>query len=113
MFQKVAINILYIIGLILLGYILGVYVSRPSVSVDEPIDIEKIDSLLVSKEKATIDSLTLVIEEYKKINSDLKDSIKEVVIIRTEKVDEVRKLPLDSGVLFLNHKLREFENRFN
>lgn len=113
MFRKVVINLLYVLGLVLLGYILGVYISRPSVSIDEPINVEKVDSLLVSKEKLIIDSLNLVINEYKKLNSDLKDSIKVVTIVRTVKVDEVKKLPLDSGVVFLNQKLREFEHKFD
>lgn len=113
MFRKIAIEVLCVLGLILLGFFLGVYISRPSVSVDEPINVEKIDSLLVSKEKAVIDSLNLVISEYEKLNSDLRDSIKIVTIVRTVKVDEVKKLPLDSGVVFLNQKLREFEHKFD
>lgn len=112
MFRKTVINVLYVIGLILLGYILGVYVGRPSDFV-EPIEPEKVDSLLVKDELSKIDSLETVIDEYEKLNSDLKDSIEVVTVIRTVKVDEVKKLPLDSGVLFLKHKLREFECKFN
>lgn len=112
MFQKVVINLLYVLGLVLFGYILGVYVSRPSVSIDS-LDVEKVDSLLVSREREIIDSLNLVISDYKKLNSDLRDSIKVITVVRTVKVGEVKKLPLDSGVVFLNQKLREFEYKFD
>lgn len=113
MFRRTVINVLCIIGLLLLGYFLGVYFGGPSDFVEEPIDAEKVDSLVVKKELEKIDSLTKVIETYENLNSDLKDSIETVTIIRTVKVNEVNKLPLDSGVLFLKHKLGEFESKFN
>ena len=111
MFRKIVNNLIYIIGLLVLGYILGVYFGRPSDTASSPIDTEKLDSILVGEENKKIDSLQLVIENYEKINSSLRDSIKEVTIIRAIEVDAVKELPLDSGVLFLKHKLREFESR--
>lgn len=111
MFRKVVNSLIYIIGLLLIGYILGVYVGRPSDSTLPTIDVETLDSILVGKENKKIDSLQAVIENYERINSNLRDSINKVTIIRTVEVDAVKKLPLDSGVLFLKHKLREFESR--
>lgn len=107
MFQKVVTNILYIGGLVILGYTLGAYYGFPG----KPSEyIPEIDSTLVNTKQAEIDSLVNVIEEYEKIDSVLRDSIREVVVTRTIEVDAVKKLPLDSGVLYLKHKLREFQD---
>lgn len=111
MFRKVVSNLIYVIGLVLLGYILGVYFNRPSEIISPTIDIEKIDSTLVGEENRKIDSLEAVIKSYELINSSLRDSIQTITIIRTIEVDAVKKLPLDSSVLFLKQKLREFESR--
>jgi hypothetical protein len=111
MFRKIVNNLIYIIGLIVIGYILGVYVNRPSDSSLPVLDPETLDSLLVGNENKRIDSLELIIEDYKKINNNLRDSIEAVTITRVIEVDAVKKLPLDSGVIFLRQKLREFESK--
>lgn len=110
MFQKTVTNLLLIILLILLGYILGVYIGPPGYS---SLDKEslRIDSVIVEKESRDIDSLLSVIKDYEIINNRLRDSIQVVVTTRIIEVDAVKKLPLDSGVIFLKQKLGEFENR--
>ena len=90
---------------VFVGYVLGVLFPYNS---PEHIPAQNIDSVLVD-EKRKIDSLETVIKEYEKINSDLRDSVKTIEITRTIEVDAVKKLPLDSGVLYLKHRLREFQ----
>ena len=110
MFRKTVTNLLLIILLILLGYILGVYIEPPGYS---SLDKEslRIDSVIVEKESKNIDSLLSVIKDYEIINNRLRDSIQVIVTTRIIEVDAVKKLPLDSGVIFLKQKLGEFENR--
>ena len=67
------------------------------------------DSTLVNSEAIKIDSLENVIREYEKINSNLRDSVRIIEVTRTIEVDAIKKLPLDSGVLYLKQRLREFQ----
>lgn len=108
MFRNVVNNIIILSIFILFGFGLGVWYSLPSAQ-NTTIDKTYVDSILVKKELNKIDSLTKIIGEYELINSNLKDSISKITVTRTIKVDAVRKLPLDSGVLYLKQKLREFE----
>lgn len=110
MFQKLTNNIVSILILIVIGFILGVYYTKPSESSQTGIDTEYIDSVLVKNEIRKIDSLKNRINEIELINNNLRDSIKLITITRVIEVDAVRKLPLDSGVIFLKQKLREFED---
>lgn len=110
MFQKLTNNIVSILILIVIGFILGVYYTKPSESNQTGIDTEYIDSVLVKNEIRKIDSLKSRINEIELINNNLRDSIKLITITRVIEVDAVRKLPLDSGVIFLKQKLREFED---
>lgn len=108
MFREVVNSILYIIGLLIVGYVLGVYFSYKSLghSPNNPITM---DSTLVNSEAIKIDSLENVIREYEKINSSLRDSVRIIEVTRTIEVDAIKKLPLDSGVLYLKQRLREFQ----
>lgn len=110
MFRKTVTNLLLIVLLILFGYILGVYIGPPGYSSFDKESL-RIDSVIVEKEFKNIDSLLSVIKDYEIINNRLRDSIQVVVTTRIIEVDAVKKLPLDSGVIFLKQKLGEFENR--
>lgn len=110
MFRKTVINLILILFLILSGYALGAYFGFPGYNPHIDTEIES-DSLIIKDDKVKIDSLVSVIEEYKEINDRLRDSIQVVITTRIIEVDAVKKLPLDSGVIFLKHKLREYENR--
>lgn len=110
MFRKTVINLILVLFLILSGYALGTYFGFPGYNPHIDTEIES-DSLIIKDDKVKIDSLVSVIEEYKEINDRLRDSIQVVVTTRIIEVDAVKKLPLDSGVIFLKHKLREYENR--
>lgn len=110
MFQKTVINLILILFLILSGYALGAYFGFPEYNTYINDDVGS-DSLIIKDDRAKIDSLVSVIKEYKEINDRLRDSIQVVVTTRIIEVDAVKKLPLDSGVIFLKHKLREYENR--
>lgn len=70
-----------------------------------------LDSLL-KKDKIKIDSLKKEIYLREEKISRLKDSIQVKEIIRTVEIDNIKKLPLDSSVTFLNLKLREYENMY-
>ena len=111
MFQKTVTNLILILFLILSGYALGVYFGFPGYNPTYKDITVEIDSLVIKNEREKIDSLYLVIGEYKKINNLLRDSIQNIVTTRIVEVSAIKKLPLDSGVLFLKQKLREYENR--
>ena len=99
------------IGLIILliGFGLGIYfergISPSSPSIGNPDD-------LVKPEIEKIDSLKEEIGRREEIISHLKDSVRVIETIRTVEVDNIRKLPIDSGVGFLKQKLREYEDMF-
>lgn len=109
MFQNVISKIVIVLILLIFGFGLGVYYTKPSTIDQSTIDKNYVDSILVKKELHKIDSLQKIVSEYERINSNLRDSIDKISITRTIKVDAVRKLPLDSGVIYLKQKLREFE----
>ena len=67
---------------------------------------------LIKEETNKIDSLKEVIESREELISRLKDSIQIKEVIRTIQIDNVKKLPLDSAVMFLNSKLREYEDKY-
>ena len=67
MFRKIVNNLIYIIGLLVLGYILGVYFGRPSDTASSPIDTEKLDSTLVGEENKKIEDEERDKELYKMI----------------------------------------------
>ncbi len=109
MFQKTIINLFLIIILILFGYVLGVYFGPPR---HTPIEEGVLnDSIIVKDDLKRVDSLERVISEYREVNTRLRDSIQDIIAIRIVEVDVVQKLPLDSSVIFLKQKLREFKNR--
>lgn len=113
MFQKTITNLILITFLIFIGYALGAYFGFPGYSPTlDNIKVEN-DSLIIKSERTTIDSLTFLVGEYEKINNLLRDSMQVIVATRIVEVDAVRKLPLDSGVIFLKQKLGEYENREN
>lgn len=67
---------------------------------------------VINKETLKIDSLKKEIEIKERIISRLKDSIRTKEIVRTIEINNIKKLPLDSSVMFLRLKLREYENKY-
>lgn len=93
----------FIIG-ILVGWCTNEYTSQPGdVTVVVPDSIFK-------KEQNYIDSLRTIEKRVDNKRESLKDSIQIVVKWRTKEVENVKNLPLDSGIIFLNKKLREYED---
>ena len=104
--------LLLILGLSIgagLGFILFRDSSNSAPSEDPSVIIP--DSL-IKDETNKIDSLKEEIESREELISRLKDSIQIKEVIRTIQIDNVKKLPLDSAVMFLNSKLREYEDKY-
>lgn len=101
-----------IVGL-LLGFGFGVIYfkgcSKPSSDNEDPV-ITTDQSNIISEDSKKIDSLRLEIERKERIIGHLKDSVKVIETIRTIEVDNVKNLPLDSAVMYLNLKLESYEN---
>ena len=108
MFQKTVINFISLVLLIAFGYVLGVYLRLPRHSILNDSSTLK-DSVIFVEDIRKVDSLTNLVEEYRAINTRLKDSLSSVVVTRIVEVESVKRLPLDSSVLFLKQKLREYE----
>lgn len=107
MFQKIVTRLIYICCLVILGYTLGVYFGKPG----KPSGLyPEIDSTLVITMQHKIDSLEILVEGFDSLSNILKDSIREVEVMQIIEVNAVKKLPLDSGVLYLRKKLREFQD---
>ena len=104
--------LLLILGLSIgagLGFILFKGCSSPAPSEDPSVIIP--DSL-IKEEKEKIDSLEKEIKIREENISRLKDSIQVKEIIRTIKIDNIKELPLDSSVIFLKSKLRDYDNKY-
>lgn len=97
--------ILFILGIGLGYYILG---NKEESQTSSNNVLEE----LVQSEKEKVDSLTLEIGKRENIINQLKDSIKNIKVVRIYKVDSIRKLPTTEGVEFLKLKLREFESKY-
>lgn len=78
----------------------------------EPIPPENNIEEIIQPEKQKIDSLTNEIKGREDIINRLRDSLKNIKIIRIYEVDSIRKLPTTEGVEFLRNKLREFESKY-
>jgi len=95
---------------LVIGFGLGMLVekhiggSKPIVS--PPVVIP--DSIIAG-ENHIIDSLQIVEENEKEKENFLKDSVRTITKIKYIRVDSVKKLPLDDGILYLKRKLDEYE----
>ena len=97
-----------VLAVILLLILVGVYFwvkkdSHPSIVV--PNDSTKVEELL-------IDSLKKELIQRDSIIGCLKDSVVEIEVIRTEEVNKIKELPIDSSVWYLEQKLREYEVKY-
>lgn len=97
------------LGMILLGRSCSGHLKEVQGNSNNNVEIP---NKIIEKELKEIDSLKNVIELGEKEISRLKDSIKVKEVIRTIQIDNVKKLPLDSAVIFLNSKLREYEDKY-
>ena len=97
--------ILFILGIGLGYYVLG---NKEESQTSSNNVLEE----LVQSEKEKVDSLTIEIGKRENIINQLKDSIKNIKVVRIYKVDSIRKLPTTEGVEFLKLKLREFESKY-
>lgn len=67
---------------------------------------------IIKEEKNILDSLEKEIIIREEVISHLKDSIQIKEVIRTIEIDNIKELPLDSSVIFLKSKLREYEGKY-
>lgn len=101
-----------VIGL-LLGFGFGAIYFKGCSNPDfEDEDNITIPENVISEETKKIDSLKLEIIKREELIGHLKDSVKIIETIRTIKVDNIKKLPLDSAVMYLNLKLEKYENEY-
>jgi hypothetical protein len=95
---------LKVISLLILGFVIGWYTSdwytNQSFSKSES-EIVKIDNKIDSLEKK--DSIITVERTI------LRDNIIKVSITKEVEINNVKSLPLDSGIIFLRNKLEEYE----
>lgn len=103
-------QVVRILIILLVGFGLGIcaekYVFGPKPIF--PGDVVIPDSI-VQPENEIIDSLNHLDSTLISNSEALKDSIKVIYRIRYIKVDSVKKLPLDSGIMYLRAKLKEYE----
>jgi hypothetical protein len=95
---------LKVISLLILGFVIGWYTldwytnQSFSKSESEIVEIDnKIDSLVRKDSIITVE------------RTILKDSIIKVSITKEVEINNVKNLPLDSGIIFLRNKLEEYE----
>ena len=105
-------SVLVFIIVLLLGFGLGFWYKGSQSTPNINKDPQEVADSIVSKERAMVDSLTLEIQEREITIDRLRDSIKNIKIIRVYEVDSIRKLPTTEGVEFLKIKLREFESKY-
>jgi len=74
-----------------------------------PIEIIIPDSIIAA-ENSKLDSIQTLVENLEKNRETIKDSIVYITKWRTVEVSKVKSLPLDSGIIFLREKLRDYEN---
>lgn len=96
-----------IILALLLGFGFGFY-ARKYIYRTEPVTITIPDSVIQEQTKH-IDSLYRVEKEIKTERKKLDAEVRVIQEERINEINEIRKLPLDSGVNFLKTKLREYE----
>lgn len=105
--MKTTITSLIISLVILFSFVGGIYFEKSRSH--STFEITMMNDDIIKEKNNKIDSLLSIIEEYEKINSCLRDSVREIAIVRTVEVDAVKKLPLTDGVKFLKQKLGEYE----
>lgn len=97
--------------ILLLGLGLGFLIYDKLYKEPTPSSEDNIEEI-IQPEKQKIDSLTNEIRGREDIINRLRDSLKNIKIIRIYEVDSIRKLPTTEGVEFLRNKLREFESKY-
>ena len=113
---KILIISLVILGITLIGFGVGVilkFYSHSNPTKENITDTIIVPDKLIKDNQIKIDSLNKVIEEREKSIRHLKDSIEKIEAIRTIEVDNVKRLPLDSALIYLNLKLGEYYDRYN
>lgn len=103
----VASIIIFLVGFGL-GFLATYYWNSENPSPDSNINIEEV----IKPEIERIDSLSNELDRRESIINRLRDSLKNVKVIRIYEVDSIRKLPTTEGVEFLRNKLREFESKY-
>lgn len=105
--KRTLINLLILIAVFGVGALAGYLVGRSTKTQRSEVVIP--DSV-IKKEENFIDSLRKLEKEIEKQKASLKDSIVYITEWKIEKINEVKELPLDSGILYLRKKLEENED---
>lgn len=113
--KSLVISLIIVVLSLTLGFGLGALFFRgcSHSTPDKTTDSIKVPDTLIQEDQRKIDSLKEVIKEREESIGHLKDSVKIIETIRTIEVDNIKKLPLDSAVMYLNLKLGEYYDRYN
>lgn len=104
-------QISFFLLILVIGLGIGIYVGK-CIYQPKPISNNEIvipDSI-IEQENKTIDSLETLNKEISGKRNDVKDSIVIITKWKEKEVNRVKELPLDSAIIYLNKKLREYEN---
>lgn len=107
-------KILSIIIILLIGFGLGVLMDKYVFNRSKPISIPPVvvpDTVYI-KEQNKIDTLWKTEIKEKEKAEKVRDSIKVITKIKYIKADSIKKLPLDSGIIYLRNKLEEYEDKY-
>ena len=103
-------EVLKILIILLIGFGLGMLFEK-HIGGSKPIDPSSvvIPDSIIAGENHKIDTLKITEEKERIKEIYLKDSVKTITKIKYVKVDSIKKLPLDSGILYLKSKLDKYE----
>lgn len=105
-------QISFFLLILVIGLGIGIYIGKCMYQQPKPISNNGIvipDSI-VKQENETIDSLETLNGEISGKIENVKDSIVIVTKWKGKEVNRIKELPLDSAIIYLNKKLRKYEN---
>ena len=104
-------QISFFLLILVIGLGIGIYIGKCMYQ-PKPISNNEIvipDSI-IKQENETIDSLETLNEEISGKIENVKDSIVIITKWKEKEVNKIKELPLDSAIIYLNKKLRKYEN---
>lgn len=107
-------KILSIIVILLIGFGLGILMDKYVFNRSKPISIPPVvvpDTVYI-EEQNKIDTLWRTEIKEKERAGKVRDSIQIITKLKYISVDSVKRLPLDSGMIYLKNKLEEYEDKY-
>lgn len=100
---------LKVLAVLIVGFILG-WCTNTYTSQKPLIKEVVIPDSVVQQEREFIDSLHTIRKDITLKRDSMKSELEEAEKLKASEIERIKSLPLDSGVDFLNSKLREYEN---